>query len=293
MTETVLPVKGTHVLKQTQEDDMAGRLEGKIALISGTADGQDRAAALLFAREGATVIGCDLKDEQNQETARMLTDAGFKMDAQTLDVTEPQTARTWVEDAVGRYGGIDIVYDNVALELFAPFAGMDFEQEWHYTLRHELDGVFLVTQAAWSHLIARGGGSIINTASATGMRANEHIGAVAHAAGKGGVIAITRQLALEGAPHNIRVNSISPGPIDTPATLPQLDRDPGFRMTYEGWPMLNRTGKPEDIAHCAIWLASDESSFVTGINIPIDVGWTAKGGLTAKNGDIADKQRVQ
>ncbi|GAP98019.1 SDR family NAD(P)-dependent oxidoreductase [Leptolyngbya sp. NIES-2104] len=269
---------------------MVGRLTGKVALITGTADGQGRAAARLFAQEGAIVVGCDLKGDENQKTAQMVTGSGGQMDAATLDITEAQAAKDWVNAAAKRHGGIDIVYNNAALEWFAPFAEMSAD-DWHRTIRYELDGLFFVTQAAWSHLITRGGGSIINTASVSGMRANEHIGSIAHAAGKGGVIALTHQLALEGAPHNIRANAISPGPINTPATLPQLDKDPSFRLTYEGWTLLNRTGEPEDIAYCALWLASDESSFVTGINVPVDGGWSAKGGLTAKSGELAVNQR--
>jgi meso-butanediol dehydrogenase / (S,S)-butanediol dehydrogenase / diacetyl reductase len=271
---------------------MSERLADKVALITGTAGGQGRAAALLFAQEGAIVVGCDLKDEDNHQTVQMVADAGGKMEATTIDVTEAQSAKGWVNDAAAKYGGIDIVYNNAALEWFTPFPEMS-EEDWHRTIRYELDGIFFVTQAAWSHLIQRGGGSIINTGSVSGMRANEHIGSIAHAAGKGGVIALTHQLALEGAPHNIRANSISPGPINTPATLPQLDKDPSFRLTYEGWTLLDRTGEPEDVAYCALYLASNESSFVTGINIPVDGGWSAKGGLTAKSGELAANQRPQ
>jgi NAD(P)-dependent dehydrogenase (short-subunit alcohol dehydrogenase family) len=271
---------------------MKGRLQDKIVLITGTSGGQGRAAAVLFAREGAVVVGCDLKEEDNGHTWQLVEEAGGRMDAQTLDITQPDMARHWVEEAARRYGRLDVVYNNAALELFAPFPRMRFEEDWHYTLRYELDGIFLVTQAAWPSLQVRGG-SIINTASVSGMRANEHIGSLAHAAGKGAVIALTRQLALEGAPHGIRANSISPGPIDTPVTLSAKEQDPGFGLTYEGWPLLHRVGQPEDIAYCALWLASDESAFVTGINVPVDGGWSAKGGFTAKAGPLQENQRPQ
>ncbi|MBO0931972.1 SDR family NAD(P)-dependent oxidoreductase [Fibrella aquatilis] len=258
-------------------------------LISGTAGGQGRAAAKLFAQEGATVVGCDIKAAENDETARMIAEAGGTMNALTLDVTDLVQARQWIDYAVSRYGGIDVLYNNAALERFAPFAEMSAD-DWHYAQRHEQDVVFFPTQAAWSHLIARGGGSVINTGSVSGMRGSERIGSIGHAAGKGAVIAMTKQLALEGAPHNIRVNAISPGPIDTPVTAAGLAADPNFRLTYEGWPLLHRTGKPDDVAYCALWLASDESGFITGINVPVDGGWSAKGGLTAKSGDLVGLQ---
>lgn len=267
------------------------RLNDKVILITGTAGGQGRAAAILFAREGAKVYGCDLpsKAENSQETARLAIEVG-QFETAIVDVTDPEAARAWVNACAATAGRIDVLYNNAALEKFAPFSEMSAE-DFRFALRHEIEVVFHPTQAAWKHL-ARQGGSIICTASASGMRGSERIGSIAHAAGKGAVIAMVRQLALEGAPQWIRVNSISPGPIDTPVTKMGLDADPDFRTTYEGWPMLRRTGKPEDIASCALWLASEESSFVTGINIPVDGGWTAKGGITAKSGELERLQSI-
>ena len=267
------------------------RLENLVVLITGTAGGQGRAAAILFAHEGAKVYGCDLpnKSEGSQETARLAQRVG-DFETATVDVTDPAAARSWVDACAASAGRIDVLYNNAALEKFAPFAEMT-PDDFRFALRHEIEVVFHPTQAAWKHL-ARQGGSIICTASASGMRGSERLGSIAHAAGKGAVIAMVRQLAIEGAPHWIRANSISPGPIDTPVTRMGLDADPDFRTTYEGWPMLRRTGKPEDIAACALWLASNESSFVTGVNIPVDGGWTAKGGLTAKSGELERLQSI-
>jgi NAD(P)-dependent dehydrogenase (short-subunit alcohol dehydrogenase family) len=270
---------------------MSKRLEDKVILITGTAGGQGRAAAILFAREGAQVYGCDLpaKAQESSETMRLAKEVGH-FETTIVDVTDPGAARTWIEACARAAGRIDVLYNNAALEKFAPFPEMTAD-DFRFALRHEVEVVFHPTQAAWKHL-ARQGGSIICTASASGMRASERIGAIAHAAGKGAVIAMVRQLAIEGAPHWIRANSISPGPIDTPVTKMGLDADPDFRTTYEGWPMLRRTGKAEDIAACALWLASDDSSFVTGINVPVDGGWTAKGGLTAKSGTLERLQSI-
>lgn len=260
---------------------MAGRLNKKVVLITGTGGGQGRAAAILFAREGAMVFGCDIKEAGNAETAKMVADAGFHMEASTVDVTDSEQCQTWVDKAAQVHGGIDIVYNNAGDARFNTFPQMSAE-EWHYTLRYELDVVFFPSKYAWPHMIARGGGVILNTASASGMRGSEQLPAAAHAAGKSGVIGFTLQLALEGAPHNIRANSVSPGPILTPVTEGVLKADPSFRKTFEGWPLLHRVGQPDDIAYAALYLVSDEASFVTGVNFPVDGGWTAKGGYTPK-----------
>jgi len=269
-----------------EEVAVAGRLEGKVALITGTGGGMGRSAALRFAAEGARIVGCDLNlraDDAQRETERLLADAGAEVfSLAPLDVTDRASAERFVMGGLERFGQLDIVYNNAADELFAPFAEMSVD-EWHHTLRHELDGIFHITQCAWSALGDSGGGSIINTASLSGMRASERIGSAAHAAGKGAVIALTRQLALEGAPYGIRANAISPGPVDTPVTAMGLEGDPGFRQTYEGWTLLNRTGRPDDVVNAALFLASDEASWITGINIPVDGGWSAKGGLTVKD----------
>ena len=148
---------------------------------------------------------------------------------------------------------------------------MDYERHWRHTLTGELDTVFLVCKAAWPHLKARGGGAIINFASANAYVALKQSPALAHTAGKGGVLAMTRQLAMEGAPHRIRANSISPGLIVTGATRPVLER-PEFLAAVKDKLMLDRLGRPEDIAWGAVYLASDEAGFVTGTDLSIDGG---------------------
>jgi len=194
------------------------------------------------------------------------------------DLTDRDAAREWIDEAVGRNGRLDVLYDNAASVNFAPIEAMTPELRTG-TLKGELDIVFMPTRAAWRHLAGQGG-SIINSASLSGMRALEHVGAVAHAASKGGVIAMTRQLALEGAPHGIRCNSISPGPIATPATQEALESDPKLKRHFSGWPLLGRGGKAEDVAYAALFLASDESAWITGINIAVDGGMSAKTGIT-------------
>lgn len=253
---------------------MPGRLEGKVALITGTAGGQGRAAALLFAREGAKVAGCDLNVQGAQETAEMVRGAGGEMlSLQPVDVADGEQVRGWIDLAVETYGGFDILYNNAgALEL-ASVEDMTWDQ-WHFTIRNELDCIYWACHYAFPHLKARGGGSIISTASAAGMVGVPFVGTFAHAAAKGGVLAVTRQLAVEGGPFKIRANSISPGPIATAATA-ELYRDPERLERRLSHLPLHRMGRPEEIATVALFLASDDSSYVTGANIVVDGGQTA------------------
>ena len=155
------------------------------------------------------------------------------------------------------HGGFDVLYNNASSPRFASIAAMTDEQ-WHHTIRNELDLIFYACSAAWPHLVARGGGSIINTGSISGMSSLPPTpGNFAHAATKGAVIALTRELALEGGPHGIRANAISPGIIDTPATAPAL-ASPSFRENHLASLMLARIGTPGDVAAAALFLASDD-----------------------------------
>jgi NAD(P)-dependent dehydrogenase (short-subunit alcohol dehydrogenase family) len=255
---------------------LADRLRGKVALITGTAGGQGRAAALLFAREAAVVVGCDVKADEGRDTVSMVEAEGGTMESfQPIDLGDPGEARAWVDGAAERHGGFDILYNNAAAPKFASIADMTHD-EWHFTIRNEVHLIFYVTSAAWPHLVERGGGSIINTGSISGMSSNPSTsGSFAHAAAKGAVIAMTREPALEGAAHGIRANSISPGMVESPATAEQLE-DPAFRKNHLAAIMLPRTGRSEDVAEAALYLASDEPSWVTGSNLVVDGGYMAR-----------------
>ena len=170
---------------------------------------------------------------------------------------------------------LDISPDAPAWGAFEPLETMDFDKHWRRTLQCELDVVFLGCKYAWPHLKASGAASIINLSSANAFMALEGSPALAHCAGKGGVLAMTRQLAAEGAPHNIRANSICPGLVVTSSTKPVLESNPTIREAARRKTMLGRLGQPEDIAWFAVYLASDEASWVTGADFSIDGGATA------------------
>jgi NAD(P)-dependent dehydrogenase (short-subunit alcohol dehydrogenase family) len=217
-----------------------GRLAGKRVLITGTGGGQGAAAQELFCQHGARVVGCDLRPGA--------ADVGASGGA-TL-------------------GGIDVLYNNASAPAIAPFGEMTLEQ-WRFTLVNELEIVFTVTSAAWPPLI-EAGGSIINTASGTASMGIAPIGFAAHAAAKAGVLGFTRQLAAEGAAHGVRANAISPGFVDTPATrdMPQKAKDYILRSIY----LMDGLIESIDIAYCALYLASDESRYVTGAEFVVDAG---------------------
>jgi NAD(P)-dependent dehydrogenase (short-subunit alcohol dehydrogenase family)/dienelactone hydrolase len=262
------------------------RLQGKIALITGTGGGQGRAAALLFAKEGAQVFGCDLNAENAEETVHMVRRAGGEMVSKApVDLSVEAQAEQWVSDAVATYGGIDIVYNNAGAARPGPLASMS-TASWRFTLGNELDLVYFVSRAAWPHLVARGGGSIINTASIIGWRTSD-LPMAARGASKSGVVGLTVHMAVEGGPDGIRANCISPGLTQSPALDPML-KDPfdSIQKQVRTSP-LGRIGRPEDIAPLALFLASDESSYITGVNIVVDGGQSLGIGMMFRRDDRA------
>jgi meso-butanediol dehydrogenase/(S,S)-butanediol dehydrogenase/diacetyl reductase len=246
------------------------RLAGKRVLITGTGRGQGAAAQELFCRHGATVVGCDVIEGAAEQSAAQLQEAGLAASGVTVDLTDMDAARAWVTQGVEEMGGLDVLYNNAGASKFASFADMAPDQ-WHFTIVHELDILFYVTSPAWAHLTG-GGGSIINTASVSALLGSEMNGTAAHSAAKGGVLGLTKQLAVEGAKHKVRVNAISPGFVDTPVTS-TVPPDVKRRIT-EMHP-LGRVATGQDIAHCALFLASDESSFITGVEFLVDGGFSS------------------
>jgi len=251
------------------------RFENKVVLITGTGGGQGRRAAVRFAQEGATVVGADIKTDGHAETVELVEQAGGIMTGSgTLDLTIPSDVRSWVAHAVAQHGRIDVVYNNAGAFRAGDIATLTWE-DWSWSIERELTQVFTVTNAAWPHLVTGGGGAVVNTASIAGMVTLGEGGGIAHAATKAAVIAMTRDMATSGARHGIRANSISPGTVETPATA-ELFADPEGRAAMMTPQLLKRLGQPDDIVSAALYLASDEASFITGTNLVVDGGYTVR-----------------
>lgn len=254
--------------ENSNASSQVGRLRGRVALITGTGKGMGRAAALRFAAEGALVIGCDLDTDASASTVEAVRAAGGIMEAMApVDLGNADEARAWVAAAATIHGRIEILYNNASACRFATIDQMT-DDDWHFTVRNELDLVAHVTRAAWSHLCKQGG-VIINAASLAGHTGGA--GGLAHSATKAGVIGMTRVMATEGAPHGIRAVSISPGMIQTPGSTPQLSI-PEVRDALLQRALVPRIGRPEEIAGMAAFLASDEAAYMTGTDYLVDGG---------------------
>ena len=254
---------------------LSSRLEGSVAIVTGSGSGIGQGCALMFARHGARVMGADINAQGAEQTLATARAEGLALESlHPLDLTRPDDVRKLVAHAIQHYGGVDILVNAAAWCAFEFIGQLDYERDWKRTLVGELDIVFLACQAVWPHLQARGGGAIVNFASVNAYMAHPVAGALAHCAGKGGVLAMTRQLASEGGAHRIRANSISPGMIVTGATRPELAK-PGYEPAILQRKMIKRLGTPEDIAWCATFLVSDEASWITGADFHVDGGATA------------------
>ncbi|HTL08026.1 MAG TPA: SDR family NAD(P)-dependent oxidoreductase [Chitinophagaceae bacterium] len=252
-----------------------GLLNNKIVLVTGSGGGLGRSAALTFAREGAKIVGCDINDQANAQTIDLVIEAGGSMmGTAPTDLTDPVQANKMIDEAVAAYGGLDIIYNNAAIQYFGPMPDFSIDN-WHSTIAGELNIPFYVSKYAWPHLIARGGGVIINIASIAGMIAGQTPPMIGHVAAKAGVIAMTKQLALEGAVHGIRAVAISPGPFLTPASERDLGDDQIAREAITRKTLLKRFGQPQELVELAAFIASDRASYITGVNYAVDGGATA------------------
>ena len=253
---------------------MSDRLKGKVCIITGTGGSMGRAAALMFARQGAKVVGCDINRESAEATVdEVLSFGGEMVSLSECDLTDTLQCKELVELAVSTYGRVDVLFNNAAMAYFG-WVDEISDFDWHRTIDQELNLVFHLVRAAWPELIKTPGSSIINTASVSAWSTYRMLPGIAHSAAKGAVLSMTRQLAMEGRTYGLRANSISPGLIESKQTLPLLE-DPDWVDVMVGKIMLGRIGKPEEVAATALFLASEESSFITGTDIKIDGGTTA------------------
>jgi 3-oxoacyl-[acyl-carrier protein] reductase len=250
---------------------MTGKLEGSVALITGSASGQGRAAAVRFAGEGAHIVIADIDDAGAAKTAAMVEEVGGSALAVHADVARQADAEAMIATAVDRFGFVDVLYNNAAVQMSGRLVECT-EEQWDLTFATNLSAVFWACRAALPVMLEHGRGSIINTASVLGLIGSE--GYAAYGAAKAGLVGLTRQVANEYGPV-VRANVIAPGSIDTPRFRKVADAMPDPSGFIEGLARtipLHRLGTAEDVASIALFLASDESAYVTGAIIPADGG---------------------
>jgi NAD(P)-dependent dehydrogenase (short-subunit alcohol dehydrogenase family) len=249
------------------------RLEGKVALISGGARGMGAAEAKLFAQEGAKVIIGDVLEDEGRRTEAEINEAGGECVFLRLDVTQEAQWTAAVESAVQRFGKLDILVNNAGVVARGTLEDTTLE-EWDRVMDINAKGVFLGTKAAIPAMRSSGGGSIINISSMSGIVGQDYIQPVYNAS-KGAVRIFTKAAAIQYAKEGIRVNSVHPGPIDTDMAGSRL-ADANLQQAAEQRVPLGKTARPEEVAYGLLFLASDESSFMTGSELVIDGGITAQ-----------------
>ena len=251
------------------------RLEGRVALITGAASGIGRATALLFAREGARVGAVDIDEAGGRETVRTIADAGGDALWVRADVSIPEEAHRAADAVTGWHGRLNILFNNAGISHVGVLHEIA-EAEWDRVVAVNLRGVYLMAKYVLPHMIAQGGGCIINMSSAAALFGLER--RAVYSATKGAVLALTRAMAVDYAAHRIRVNALCPGTVYTPFVERYLQtsyRDPEAALERLKQRALTGTlGRPEEIAAAALYLASDDAAFVTGAPLIIDGGLT-------------------
>lgn len=255
------------------------RLKNKLAIITAAASGMGRAGCEVFAREGATVFAVDIDEKRLNEVVDSVKAAGGKIFGRVANLLDPQTCRGVVEEAVSKMGGLDIVWNHAGIPGLRDIENLDiaeYEKSMNLNVRTSL----VISGAAIPHLRQRGGGSVVFTASTAGL-----VGASVspvYSAAKFAVVGMAKSLALRYAAEKMRFNAVCPGPIETPMFPQFFDPDASKEMAAEAQartiaaiPMA-RMGQAIEVAHAAAWLASDEASFVTGVALPVDGGFTAR-----------------
>jgi meso-butanediol dehydrogenase / (S,S)-butanediol dehydrogenase / diacetyl reductase len=255
------------------------RFEGKVALITGAASGQGRAAALLFAEEGARVVVSDVNGDGAEEVAGEIKGSGGEAVAVATDVSREVEVKAMIEAAIEAFGCLDVLFNNAgvgysAADRFTMASVVETpEGDWDAVLAINLKGVAMGCKHAIPVMERQGGGAIVNNASINALVGLS--GADAYTAAKGGVVSLTRVLAVDWGPKGIRVNCMCPGGVDTPMIAPAIADEAVLGFMRESTP-LGRLARPEETARVALFLASEEASYLNGAVFPVDGGWTAR-----------------
>jgi NAD(P)-dependent dehydrogenase (short-subunit alcohol dehydrogenase family) len=248
-----------------------GRLDGKVCVITGSAGGIGREAALLFSEEGASVCVADVDADAGEKTARECRDAFFVK----VDVTDTGSVKEMYAATAERFGGIDVLYNNAGIMPAEDASVLDTDEEaWQRVQDVNTKGVFLCCKYGIPFLIERGGGSVINVASFVALMGAAS-SQISYTASKGAVLSMSRELAVEFARRGVRVNALCPGPVETPLLMRLFDESPGAYERRRIHLPMGRLAQAREIAHGALFLASDESSYVTGSTFLVDGGLTA------------------
>ncbi len=251
-------------------------LRAKVAIVTGAGNGIGRASAIEFASRGMKVVVGDIDEAGGMETVRMIVEQQGEAISTFMDVSDEQSVKDTIDLAVHRFGGLDIMYANAAIELQKYIVDIEVH-EWDKVMSVNLKGVFLCSKHALKHFMKQRSGAILITASPHALCTYEEISA--YAASKGGVVAFNRALALEAAPYQVRVNSILPGAIDTPMVQREIAASTNPKKLLETLEQLHpigRMGRPEEVAKAAAFLVSEDASFITGTCLAVDGGILAK-----------------
>src|SRR3954447_17157662 len=252
-----------------------GNFAGKVAFVTGAANGIGRAAALAFAREGASVVVADVSEQGNQETARLIEALGGRGLAVRCDVTKAADVKAALDKTAEAFGRLDFAFNNAGIEPKNPAPTADYDEaEWNRIIDIDLRGVFLCMKHEIPLILRQGGGAIVNTSSGAGVIGIK--GSPAYTAAKHGVIGLTRAAALDYAPQNLRINAVCPGYIDTPMMGRFTGGTPEGRAKVIAEEPAGRMGKPEEIAAAVVWLCSDAAAFMVGHAMVIDGGQTVQ-----------------
>jgi NAD(P)-dependent dehydrogenase (short-subunit alcohol dehydrogenase family) len=249
-------------------------LKDKVALVTGAASGIGRAGAMAFAKAGAKVVASDIDEAGGAETVKMITDMGGEAMFVKCDVSDQADVKALFAALMEAYGRLDCAFNNAGIEGIPSPCLECTEENWDKTIAINLTGVFYCCKEEVRIMLEQGGGAIVNTASVAGLVGFG--GIPAYTASKHGVNGLTKVIALDYAKENIRANSVCPGVIDTPMIDRFTGGDAEAKAGMEAMEPVGRLGKPEEVADAVVYLCSDEASFVTGINMPVDGGFAAQ-----------------